>query len=896
MPSGHAPVAADKEGSLWSGFVKAACVASGSLRATRFPHPNEAGLLNTLPPSFKFPCSPRAALCLIGQIAAPLQALWIYSQLLHWAESHLSSGSEVCPEQLLQDFKVELLRQRDACWITQQHLEGGLVTILSDEAPLQLKVAVPTTVAALTRAEAALQGPGIKALAAHVDADQLLCPWHEPLQIHHVPKVQAKPDCRHQLSVLALTPVGVQHGRFPAGTLPSMVCAKFRLDPGNGLWDICTGFRLPEQGIFSSVAVDARAPCHFEAGATDSLVWTALRSLVEDACDQDWLVVPPSLASLLLCSGSVELSWLRGVFNGPGTRRPLLVIFSAHGHWALLCLEWLSASQLLARCYDGVPGRARAEAESLAAKLAILCEGLLLAVQEHCVFEQTVPNSCGAIALAHAACVIQGSVDDALPRAFALCVRLAEACSVGRCVAFGGLSPEQAKTLQVLLQEKGVPETLAVTRANAAVDKLGAKAIISALNAANPWQALKSAASATTPIFKFVLYSELQSHIAQRAASHHGAQVPDAKAKKSREASRKSAPPPVQVDPGHLLLAPGSFVGEDGTPVSQLSLAEVVSDAHGIAFCTPQQIVPFLDGFQSMSVSPLGLLTTAELPGESIAGIPAQNLRYPAIYGPTKEAVILSGTLVQVGDEQVTLAKQDIADVDQLETETLRIQVFRDETSLSWDEFHPAPFRALLAHIPGLSLCRDQGCKGDCCRYHCAIEEAADQLLLDIWSRQFLWLEGGKASPSNAAQFQALIRVPASARSFLQRLQVPGVYFEPRSQSGAEPHSQFAVIWLPGADFARASMLAKRNEKVVSVTRLGLRYGLRVAEADEASIFASTTRPGQEFVKIRIQHRFRLHPLPRGFQRKHLQQLLRKWGWKARPLRCGMGGRRGRGA
>ena len=232
-------------------------------------------------------------------------------------------------------------------------------------------------------------------------------------------------------------------------------------------------------------------------------------------------------------------------------------------------------------------------------------EGIVPAFQEHTELAQSEPHSCGA--LAHTFCVMQGCKQDALPQALLLCNRLSGLYHTGRAAATGGLSPGQIRAFQALLQEK------------AAVETLGAKAVLSALGAANPWQALKSAASTAAPIFEFVLYDELQDHIAQHAASKHGAQVHSAKAKKAREATRKGAQTPVQIDPGH--------VGENGTPVSQLDLSEVVADAQGLAFCTPQQVTPFLQDFQSMSVHPLGLLPTAELPNESTAGIPASYLR-----------------------------------------------------------------------------------------------------------------------------------------------------------------------------------------------------------------------------------------------------------------------------
>ena len=50
-----------------------------SARSSRYRHlhSEEGAMLCTVPPSFHFPMPPRAALSLLGQIAAPLQVLWV---------------------------------------------------------------------------------------------------------------------------------------------------------------------------------------------------------------------------------------------------------------------------------------------------------------------------------------------------------------------------------------------------------------------------------------------------------------------------------------------------------------------------------------------------------------------------------------------------------------------------------------------------------------------------------------------------------------------------------------------------------------------------------------------------------------------------------------------------
>ena len=66
-------------------------VVSASTGKVRFAHPQELGLLNAIPPKYSYVAPPRAALCLIGQVASPLQAFWVVSQVQVWLDSQAST-------------------------------------------------------------------------------------------------------------------------------------------------------------------------------------------------------------------------------------------------------------------------------------------------------------------------------------------------------------------------------------------------------------------------------------------------------------------------------------------------------------------------------------------------------------------------------------------------------------------------------------------------------------------------------------------------------------------------------------------------------------------------------------------------------------------------------------
>ena len=55
-----------------------------------------------------------------------------------------------------------------------------------------------------------------------------------------------------------------------------------------------------------------------------------------------------------------------------------------------------------------------------------------------------------------------------------------------------------------------------------------------------------------------------------------------------------------------------------------------------------------------------------------------QGAALPALYGPTQEAILVTGTILQLGDEEVSLAIEEMIDVDPIETHTCRITLYQD--------------------------------------------------------------------------------------------------------------------------------------------------------------------------------------------------------------------------
>ena len=105
------------------------------------------------------------------------------------------------------------------------------------------------------------------------------------------------------------------------------------------------------------------------------------------------------------------------------------------------------------------------------------------------------------------------------------------------------------------------------------------------------------------------------------------------------------------VDPEDLVLMADTFCCEN-QPVSQIALKDVAANRAGLAVATVAQTTPFLHGAESLSISGLAFLTTTPIDTSEQGLLPVTNLRFPAIYTPTGEPILLDGSLVQLGDQE----------------------------------------------------------------------------------------------------------------------------------------------------------------------------------------------------------------------------------------------------
>ena len=117
--------------------------------------------------------------------------------------------------------------------------------------------------------------------------------------------------------------------------------------------------------------------------------------------------------------------------------------------------------------------------------------------------------------------------------------------------------------------------------------------------------------------------------------------------------------------------------------VVPITFQEVTSNARGVCVVTVEQALQLGDVTASLSTDALAVVSIGELPILREAHQPT--LQWPALYTPTKEPVLVKGTLLNLGDDPVSIAKvEDALAVAKLDTEVIRVMVCRDVFDKDW--------------------------------------------------------------------------------------------------------------------------------------------------------------------------------------------------------------------
>lgn len=339
------------------------------------------------------------------------------------------------------------------------------------------------------------------------------------------------------------------------------------------------------------------------------------------------------------------------------------------------------------------------------------------------------------------------------------------------------------------------------------------------------------------------------------------------------------------LSPDTVALYPKTFVDDHEDVIGLISFPEVETNARGICVVTVDQAMDFQNLTANLSTDALAVVCIGELP--DFPHLTQHDLQWPALYLPTKEPILIKGTLLQLGDIAVSLAKTaDAPEVAALDTEVIRVAVFKDVFSKDWQQLLRGPVKLLRSLLTPLQPCPDAGCDGSCKFFHAACDEEVSNPVLDVWSWRWTNLDNKQVPVDQSTVFSVFFRVPHSAlKSVLSVSGWFGIFLEPRPANKQGPHPAFAVVWLPKSfELGAALDLKRRHEIIIGLARMQNKLGLRVLKKHEADAL-ELVHPGQVVALCQVDRIYEVGPLPHGLSSSHVISLLQAWTWTAKPLR-----------
>eukprot|EP00438_Fugacium_kawagutii_P012075 Skav202394 [mRNA] locus=scaffold815:73368:75038:+ [translate_table: standard] len=145
---------------LVTGGARGFGLLSANSGLVRHFHPEEACLLCTAPVDYKFDMPPRSALCLLGQLAAPLQVLWIQADIQRQLELACRGSTTIDPGNLILCVQRDLLRQAQCRWKTARMWIPRSIHVELHGHVTEIQVSAPIRAEELLAAERKLHGWG----------------------------------------------------------------------------------------------------------------------------------------------------------------------------------------------------------------------------------------------------------------------------------------------------------------------------------------------------------------------------------------------------------------------------------------------------------------------------------------------------------------------------------------------------------------------------------------------------------------------------------------------------------------------------------------------------------------------------------------------------------------
>ena len=913
-----------REKGLFAQLVSLGHDADGNTK-WRHLHPMEVALLNGLPPVQGWSSNQRLNLCGIGQIASPLQAVWIGSNILRQIQVAMASPQPVEPAQCLHKLKQLVYQQCQDLFPSIPKPVAGVKCALfwnHSHFPIVIQVDPKATVGCLRTAEAQLQKlEGTSWVFEDVETKERLSDdafiagrtLRVELVVHN--QTFAPPaDQDIEMEAVPFDPCDLQ---------PCNLDSKFAAAVENQSLPIpdATGFSNSFASVTSMPSQTTPLP--------DALLQLPAKPLT---CLQPPIVSDPSLCDMLLGQsmtvqdrstilvnqglvlGDDEIRWHLGrlqqasASSGTTIVDPLLALGWMHHLDTQAILQWLShapATRRLVTClmHRGhwtpviwIDQGSHLEVhiwEHPSVDLSIfeplhklLCHCLKLPSYQLVVSQRLFASDhlCGAAALAflaHQLC------DQPLPKKESHLQAFHDECRnlfrnhltsqtvVSRPWCWGAGSFDLPGTLASLLIQHGVPILAAEARAKLLLQSLGQSEVEKALQGVAPWKTLKAIANQHTPVIQLVLPDELQQQ--DKGTKGKGKQRKNL----GKGGISKPAIKPADLDPSKLVLEPGTFCFRDNQPLPQIPLSQVGPLATGVAITTFQEAQTFLKAGNLLTHQSLALLIL-NATTEPQTSLQWSSIRFAAKCALNHEPMLLTGFLVQLGKEPAfQFRAASDTPLKQIEVACARITVYKDQWDGSWEDFQTKPAKACLQILKPLQSCQVPSCT--CNAWHPGPDDATDAVL-DVFRRQY-FTEAGRPTKSDTADYFAftLRYIKKLERALLECSGLHGLYVEPKTEDATAPHSDFQVVWLPQLSHADVKHRAQCEALSIGLARNGRRFGVRVAASHFQQVF-QTLKPEALYLGPGPRVTWHCGPWPYGVDRKALATLFRQWKWDARPL------------
>ena len=428
----------------------------------------------------------------------------------------------------------------------------------------------------------------------------------------------------------------------------------------------------------------------------------------------------------------------------------------------------------------------------------------------------------------------------------------------------GGKHDEITKQVEQLLSIHGVFEDRVVERSQMICSKIPSTTMRSILAAPRAWQDLKQAANGLNPPIRLIQSDELLKQIEKRAEGVKKVGHKQGKQTKGRQREQRDL---LEIQVSDVEVPLGVFKQHDGQMLKQLSPDQIGPHAQGVMLLDQNIADSTLRLPRPVTSKGLGAIVIASRQNSDQHSIAP--IRFPVMCRHTQEPVIIAGYLYQLGELEVSRHEptQKIA-VEHHEAETVRCLVYHDQYPHDWEQIKKQPVKTVFELEPILS------------------EKSSDggARVIDVWDRQWYSTRFEKTRPDNAEIFAFSMRLIAGVReTILKRSGDNGIYYEPRSQCGRTPATEYHVTWLQQTSYQDAKYASQTSPIDTSLVRHGNRFGLR-SDTMEAEQIHAKFRPDTPLLLGASKQQFNLGPLPYATTREAVQKLLRAWDWDARPL------------